>query len=198
MIGHILDFSLEENSGVISGSDNVRYNFDGSDWRGDHPPTSGMAVDFEVEGNDAKNVYPALEGSELEGSESKKKTVARVLAILEESDKNRTVAGWLAIIVGGLGIHKFYLGFTIPGILYLLANAFCLGSALVVSGILEVMQYLWMGYGTANIIWYIALSFLGILSISIRVIAIIEGFIYLTKSDEEFERLYVVGKKKWF
>ena len=29
-------------------------------------------------------------------------------------------------------------------------------------------------------------------------IAFIEGIIYLTKSDEEFEQAYVVQKKKWF
>ena len=30
------------------------------------------------------------------------------------------------------------------------------------------------------------------------VIGIIEGIIYLTKSDEEFYQTYVVGKKGWF
>ena len=197
MIGQILDYSLQENSGVISGSDKVRYDFDGSDWRGDQAPARGMTVDFEVEGNCAKNVYPALEEWELDDPESKKNNiVAEVLAALEESDKkNKTVVGWLAIIVGGLGIHKFYLGFTIPGILYLLANAFLL----VVFEILDLVKSLrWIEYGAAEIIWYIIFLFFGFLFISIRIIAIIEGIIYLTKSDEDFEQLYVVEKKKWF
>lgn len=30
------------------------------------------------------------------------------------------------------------------------------------------------------------------------VVGLIEGIIYLTKSDEEFHRLYVVEKKGWF
>ena len=30
------------------------------------------------------------------------------------------------------------------------------------------------------------------------VISLIEGIIYLTKSDEDFYRLYVLGKKEWF
>jgi TM2 domain-containing membrane protein YozV len=34
--------------------------------------------------------------------------------------KNKVVAGLLAIFVGGLGIHKFYLGKVGQGILYLL------------------------------------------------------------------------------
>jgi TM2 domain-containing membrane protein YozV len=29
-------------------------------------------------------------------------------------------------------------------------------------------------------------------------VGVIEGIIYLTKSDEEFERMYVVEKKAWF
>jgi TM2 domain-containing membrane protein YozV len=29
-------------------------------------------------------------------------------------------------------------------------------------------------------------------------IGLVEGIIYLSKSNEEFERLYVVGKKPWF
>ena len=30
------------------------------------------------------------------------------------------------------------------------------------------------------------------------IIGLIEGIIYLTKSDEEFYQTYVVGKKEWF
>ena len=32
----------------------------------------------------------------------------------------------------------------------------------------------------------------------VGVTALIEGIIYLTKSDEEFHETYVVGKKAWF
>jgi hypothetical protein len=32
----------------------------------------------------------------------------------------------------------------------------------------------------------------------IGVIAFVEFIIYLTKSDEEFEQIYVTGKKVWF
>lgn len=34
--------------------------------------------------------------------------------------RNKTIAGLLAIFIGGLGIHKFYLGKYIQGIIYLL------------------------------------------------------------------------------
>lgn len=35
------------------------------------------------------------------------------------SPKSKTVAGWLGILVGGLGIHKFYMGHNWMGVLYL-------------------------------------------------------------------------------
>jgi hypothetical protein len=38
----------------------------------------------------------------------------------------------------------------------------------------------------------------GILSFVPCVIGIVEGIIYLTKSDEEFVRTYIQGRKGWF
>jgi TM2 domain-containing membrane protein YozV len=87
------------------------------------------------------------------------------------SSKNKVAAGLLAIFLGSLGIHKFYLGFTGPGLVYLLINT--IGFAIT-----------WVLLCIPNII--------------LGIIALIEGIIYLTKSDEEFEQLYVVQKKKWF
>ncbi|WP_248517604.1 TM2 domain-containing protein [Salinarchaeum laminariae] len=67
------------------------------------------------------------------------------------STKDRTTAGILAILLGGIGAHKFYLNETGMGILYLCFS--------------------WTG---------------------IPIIAgLIEGILYLTKTDEEFERQYV-------
>lgn len=34
--------------------------------------------------------------------------------------KNKVVAGILAILIGSLGVHRFYMGHTVPGIVYLL------------------------------------------------------------------------------
>ncbi len=39
---------------------------------------------------------------------------------------------------------------------------------------------------------------MGIAALVMEVIALIEGIIYLTKSDEEFYQLYEVQKKEWF
>ena len=152
MKGKILDFSIQSNSGAISGEDGNRYNFDGSDWKGDSPPTRGLSVDFSIEDDQAKEVYLAVGGA-------------------TDSGKNKTTAGLLAIFLGGWGIHKFYLGYTVPGIIFLLINT--VGFAIT-----------WM------LLW--------IPNFAVGIIVFIEGIIYLTKTDEEFEQTYVIGKKQMF
>jgi len=55
------------------------------------------------------------------------------------SRKNKTTAGLLAIFLGGLGVHKFYLGKTGLGILYLL---FCWTYIPAIIGLIEGIIYL--------------------------------------------------------
>lgn len=83
------------------------------------------------------------------------------------SDK-KLVSGILAILLGSLGIHKFYLGYQTEGIIMLAVT-------LVVGGFT-------CGAG------------MGIMG----VVGLIEGIIYLTKTDAEFEATYVKGRKPWF
>ena len=156
MKGQILDYSVQTNTGVISGEDGTRYTFSGSEWNGDTPPTRGIRVDFDEKDGNAVAVYKALVGSSSSGS---------------TGEKSKLTAGLLAIFLGGLGIHKFYLGYTGPGLVYLLFNT--------------------VGWAVT---WLLA----GLPNFALGVIALIEGIIYLTKSDEEFEQIYVVGKKPWF
>lgn len=83
-----------------------------------------------------------------------------------DSEKGRLAAGLLAIFLGGLGVHKFYLGYTGAGVAMLLISIF--GAVILIGPIL-------MG-----------------------LCGLIEGIIYLTKSDEDFQRTYVWGDKPWF
>lgn len=55
------------------------------------------------------------------------------------SGKNRIVAALLALLLGGLGIHKFYLGQPIMGIVYLL---FCWTFVPALVGFIEGILYL--------------------------------------------------------
>lgn len=80
-----------------------------------------------------------------------------------QSQKDRTTAALLAIFIGGLGIHKFYLG----------------GSKQKTAGIIQiVISVVTCGVGT--------------------VIPLIEGILYLTKDDQQFQYEYVQGGKDWF
>jgi TM2 domain-containing membrane protein YozV len=56
-----------------------------------------------------------------------------------------------------------------------------------------------LGYTTEGIIMLaITIASCGILWVVSSVIGIIEGIMYLTKSDEEFVRTYIQNKKGWF
>jgi TM2 domain-containing membrane protein YozV len=56
-----------------------------------------------------------------------------------------------------------------------------------------------LGYTGAGLtMLLVSLLTCGIGAIVMSVIGLIEGIIYLTKSDEEFIRIYVDGRKEWF
>lgn len=77
-------------------------------------------------------------------------------------------AGICGIVLGGFGVHKFILGYNVEGIIMLAAWI--------------VGMFLTCGIG----------------SLVVGVIGLVEGIIYLTKSDEEFVRTYIQGRKGWF
>ena len=75
----------------------------------------------------------------------------------EEAKQKKIIAAILAIFLGGLGLHKFYLGY-------------------VVAGLIQLVLSFFFGIG--------------------GIIGLIEGIIYLVKTDDEFESVYVNGDKK--
>jgi len=76
----------------------------------------------------------------------------------------KLAAGILGILVGGLGIHKFVLGYTTEGLIMLLGTILTCGIAGIV----------------------------------FTPIGLVEGILYLVKSDEEFVKTYVQNKRGWF
>jgi TM2 domain-containing membrane protein YozV len=65
-------------------------------------------------------------------------------------------------------------------------------------GYLGIHKFI-LGYkneGLVMLLVSVLTCFIGAIPMSI--IGLIEGIIYLTKSDEEFHRTYVVGRKGWF
>lgn len=68
------------------------------------------------------------------------------------------------------------------------------GVCAILVGWLGVHKFI-LGYTTEGIIQLV----LGIITCGLTsILSIIEGIIYLTKSDEEFVRLYIQNKKGWF
>lgn len=87
-------------------------------------------------------------------------------------DNKRVLAGILAILFGGLGVHKFVLGMNKEGFILLGATLVSIPLMCIIIGALTI---------------YIP-----------ALIGLIEGIIYLTKTDEEFYQTYQVEKKPWF
>ena len=86
------------------------------------------------------------------------------MAEKSEVSQKKLTAGLLAIFLGGLGIHKFYLGMNTAGLIMLLVSVL-----------------------TCGIAWSV-----------MHIIGLVEGIMYLVKSDEDFYQTYIVEQKQWF
>jgi TM2 domain-containing membrane protein YozV len=65
-------------------------------------------------------------------------------------------------------------------------------------GALGIHKFI-LGYtGAGLIMLLVTVLSCFMLSPLMHIIGLIEGIIYLTKSDEEFVRIYVDGRKEWF
>jgi len=130
---------------------------------------------------DAKEVFEDVKEEAKEFADEAKETAKEFKEGAKEAyeslagaggENKKILAGILGIILGGLGIHKFILGYNKEGIILI---------ALTV-----------IGYATSCLGIGIILAF------GAWAIGLIEGIIYLTKSDEEFYQTYQVNKKPWF
>jgi TM2 domain-containing membrane protein YozV len=79
-------------------------------------------------------------------------------------NSKKILAGLMGILFGGLGIHKFVLGFSGTGAIMLCVSVLSCGFGAAVMG----------------------------------PVGLIEGIMYLTKSDADFYQQYIVEKKQWF
>lgn len=72
------------------------------------------------------------------------------------------------------------------------------GILAILVGSLGVHKFV-LGYTTEGVIMLlVSVLSCGILAVVMSVIGIVEGIMYLTKSDEEFVRTYIQSKKGWF
>ena len=82
--------------------------------------------------------------------------------------QSRLAASLLAIFLGWLGVHKFYLNYNKEGLILVLCS--------IVGGILTF----------------------GVAFFAVAVFGLAEGIIYLSKSEKEFQTTYVLNKRPWF
>lgn len=85
--------------------------------------------------------------------------------------KDKTTAATLALLLGGVGARKLYLGYKTEGLIML---------ALTVYG--AAVGYLW-GFALINI--------------TVVGVALVEAVIYATATDAQFEETYIEGKRPW-
>jgi TM2 domain-containing membrane protein YozV len=78
------------------------------------------------------------------------------------------------------------------------ANKIAAGICGILLGSLGIHKFI-LGYSGAGLIMLLVTLLTCFLAAPIMsIIGLIEGIIYLTKTDEEFVRLYVAGRKEWF
>jgi len=133
-----------------------------------------MSDDTKDFGEKAEEAFDkAKEEAKEFGSEAKKSASEFTEGLKSAGGDNKKIlAGILAIFVGWAGIHKFILGYQKEGVILL-----------VISVIGFVLTCIGIG---VFLVWATGL------------IGLIEGIIYLTKSDEEFYNTYQVGRRPWF
>lgn len=97
----------------------------------------------------------------------------------------RLIAGLLGIVLGAFGVHKLYLGITTPGLIMLGVNV----GVWIVALLLGLLT---LGFGLV-----ITLPLAGLVSGALGLLGLVEGILYLTKSDADFYQQYMVEKKPW-
>lgn len=133
-----------------------------------HPSQAGSVIDCPRCGGKFQMPLPAANASPFATAYT-----ADQPADYREFVNRKVAAGICGILLGGLGIHKFILGLNTAGI---------------------IMLMVWiMGLFGGCLLVVPALA-----SAAMGVIGLVEGIIYLTKSDAEFYQTYAVQKKEWF
>jgi TM2 domain-containing membrane protein YozV len=160
MRGTILGFDQLAGQGVITGDDGRRYTFTSSEWKSSEAQVRpGLSVDYENEAGTAKMIF-------LVPAHSHQSNVAY------GDEKSYLVAGLLALFLGTLGVHKFYMGYAREGTILLAVT--------LVSWVLTI----------------IFIGFIGLLATG--VIALVEAVIYLTAGQTKFRETYINSHKSWF
>ena len=132
MTGQVLDYSIQTNEGIISGDDNQRYRFAGSDWPGASAPARGTLVDFDIaDGNRAVSIYLINDSPAPTPRPTAPPTLTPATAT--SAGSGRMSGGFIGIMTGKRvtnallwgGLAAFLLGMSVCGF------STCAGAAMV-------------------------------------------------------------------
>ena len=114
------------------------------------------------------DISSSAESNQLSDVGATPREIRQIYAVKAVYQRDHIAAGLLAIFLGMFGVHKFYLGYN--------RTAFIMMAVSIIGSIVT----------------------LGLAGAVIWLIAIIEGIIYLSKSQSDFDRIYVLGERDWF
>lgn len=191
MKGIILDFSIQTNSGIISGEDQRRYTFIGSEWKEVFNPQRGLIIDFDLDTNgQVIGVYKALNNSIS--------STSHIMTNTEKSEEDYNLFDWF------IKCLKNYANFNSRARrkefwFFYLALVICNIFAMVLDAILET-EVIFYGIVTlATIIPFLAVSTRRLHDIgksgwwyliSLTIIGIILLIIWWAKEGEAFSNPY--------
>jgi TM2 domain-containing membrane protein YozV len=138
MRGQVLGVDTRTGDGIVTGDDGRRYSFKPLDWAARGEPAVGMQVDFETHENRALSIFP------VPGAAPPPVAAAPARAPADD-DRNKYIAALFALLIGPLGIHRFYLGRTGSGIAMLLLSCTLIGLFVSVPwAFIDMIRYLVM------------------------------------------------------
>jgi hypothetical protein len=112
MKGNLLKFSIESDTGIISGDDGNRYTFSSADWQDKKRfPQGGMQVDFEIDDQKAVNIYfLSTESLSISVVQNKNQSSFKQ-SILRFIPRKKLYIGAAIVSIISLGLGATYGGF---------------------------------------------------------------------------------------
>jgi phage shock protein PspC (stress-responsive transcriptional regulator) len=102
--GTILDFSLSENTGLITGDDGNRYSFSNKDWKADVLPQKGLRVDFDFNGKEALSIFLALNSTAMKNIKNDSSSSNAPTGLYRSSDE-KLIAGVCVGLARKFGVN---------------------------------------------------------------------------------------------
>lgn len=135
-------------------------------------------------------------------SEKNKNQSLKGLSEMHVKPKSRKAAAFLAIFLGSVWAQKLYLK-KINGTIVAAFWAICFSIIGLTAFIMSNVTYTTIAQRAFMeplflFPFHVVVTLLSILLYINAVLGLIEGTIYFTLSDEEFQELYVDGTRKWF